>query len=176
MTGKKESIRTERLCLQPFSDQDKEGAIAILCNDEIKKTYMVPDFASREQAERLFERLKTLSLNEEKFVYGVRFSEQLIGFINEVDKSEGAIEVGYVIHPDYQNQGFATETLRAAIQELFRMGYSAVRAGFFEENAASRRVLEKSGMQMIDLTEDIDYRGAVHHCLYFEIRNPQTNA
>lgn len=170
MTKKNAYIQTERLCLQPFSEQDTDSAVVILFNDEIKKTYMLPDFASREAAIQLFERLRFLSLDESRFVYGVYLSNRLIGWINEVDQSNGSIELGYVVHPDWQNNGYATEALRAAIQELFRMGYAAVRAGVFEENIASRRVIEKSGMKMIDLTEEIDYRGRTHRCIYFEIR------
>ena len=48
------------------------------------------------------------------------------------------------------------------------MGYSTVRAGIFEENGASRRVIEKCGLKQIDYTDDIEYRGNVHHCIYFE--------
>jgi len=170
MKEKQSLLLTDRLSLQPLSDQDVGDALSILCNDEIKKTYMVPDFASREEAVRLFERLRTLSQTPDRFVYGIRCCTKLIGLINEVDKTDGIIEVGYVIHPDYQNNGYATEALRASVQELFRMGYTAVRAGIFEENAASRRVLTKTGMQQIDLTEEIDYRGRTHRCIYFEIR------
>lgn len=173
MIRKNACIRTERLCLQPFSGKDKENVLAILYNAEVKKTYMLPDFASREQAERMAERLRQLSMEDDRFVYGICLDDQLIGWINEVDKSDAGIELGYVIHPDHQNNGYATEALRAAIQELFRMGYAAVRAGIFEGNDASRRVIEKSGMQPIDLTEEIEYRGIVHHCLCFEIRREQ---
>jgi len=76
-----------------------------------------------------------------------------------------------VIHPDYQNRGFATEALTASIQELFRLGYSRVRAGYFAENPASGRVMEKSGMHPISKMDTIEYRGNVHRCLYYEIEN-----
>ena len=59
--------------------------------------------------------------------------------------------------------------LSASIQELFRMGYSEIKAGFFEENQASRRVMEKSGMKIHDQTDDIEYRGKIHHCIYYSI-------
>lgn len=49
------------------------------------------------------------------------------------------------------------------------MGYSEIKAGFFEENQASRRVMEKSGMKIHDQTDDIEYRGKIHHCIYYSI-------
>ena len=165
-------IQTPRLSLQPVSDDDLEEVVELLCNDEIKQTYMVPDFPSREDAVRMFERFMQLSHAKDRFVYGVKLEGKLIGLLNEVDINDGAIEVGYVIHPAHKNNGYATEVLQAALQELFRMGYHVVRAGIFEENAASRRVIEKCGMELIDLEEDIEYRGKTHHCIYFERENP----
>ena len=49
------------------------------------------------------------------------------------------------------------------------MGFRKVMAGFFEENTASRRVMEKSGMQLNDLVEEEEYRGIIHKCYYCEI-------
>lgn len=76
------------------------------------------------------------------------------------------IEVGYVISPEYKGNGYATEALKAAIDELFRMGYNHVTAVFFEENAASRRVMEKCGMHLLDMEDTEDYQGVTHRCLY----------
>lgn len=49
------------------------------------------------------------------------------------------------------------------------MGYEHIIAGFFEENIASRRVMEKCGMHLLELEEDVKYQGIVHHCLYYGI-------
>ena len=38
---------------------------------------------------------------------------------------------------------------------------------YFEENPASGRVMEKSGMKKIEYTDTIEYRGKVHKCLYY---------
>lgn len=171
MEEKMTLIKTERLNMQAFSDNDIEDTLALLYNDEIKQTYMVPDFQSREEAIKMFVRLQEMSCSSERFVYGIKLGEKLIGFINEVDIDGDTIEVGYVIHPDHKNNGYATEVLQAAIQELFRVGYSIVRVGIFQENSASRRVIEKCGLELIDLEDDIEYRGKMHHCIYFEKRN-----
>ncbi|NCA67840.1 MAG: N-acetyltransferase, partial [Clostridia bacterium] len=132
-------IITERLIMRSYRDSDMENAIALLCNDNIKKTYMIPDFSSREDAVLMFHKIKDLSYSDKHFEYGIYLKEQLIGFINDVETDDESIEIGYVIHPDMQGNGYATEILSAAIRELFKMGYSVVKAGFFEENIASRR-------------------------------------
>ncbi len=163
-------LETERLTLHPFHDIDLKDAIVLLNNNEIKETYIIPDFSTREDAVKMFDALKRMSNSDKHFVYGIYLDHKLIGFINDVDIDGCTIEVGYVINPDMKNHGYATEMLLACIQELFRMGYSVVRAGFFEENNASRRVMEKSGMTRIEKTDEIEYRGKLHHCIYYEIR------
>lgn len=165
-------IKTPRLTLHAFADTDLEDALELLCNSEIKKTFMLPDFASHEDAVAMFHALQRMSRSTEQFVYGVYCSERLIGFINDVERDGCSIELGYVIHPNWKNQGYATEVLTAAIQELFRIGYTNIKAGFFAENQASRRVLEKSGMEQIDFTAEIAYRGKIYHCIYYAISKP----
>ena len=86
----------------------------------------------------------------------------------EVCTDGARVELGYVIHPAYQNQGYATEALTAGIDALFQAGISTVETGAFEENSASMRVMEKSGMHRIPRTDQIDYRGNTHTCVYYQ--------
>ena len=81
-----------------------------------------------------------------------------------------AIEMGYVIAPAYQNQGYATEAFGAVIAHLFSRGFREVIAGAFAENLSSIRVMEKCGMQRIAKKADIEYRGKLHHCVYYSIK------
>lgn len=166
---RQEQICADSLILRPFADSDEEDVMSILLNDEVKKTYMLPDFKSREEAKGLFKRLQKMSLSDDRFVYAVTLDTKVIGIFNEVEKNGDTIEVGYAIHPDYKNQGFATMALGACIKELKRIGYKTVRAGYFEENTASARVMEKCAMKMTNQTDEIEYRQKIHKCRYFEI-------
>lgn len=162
-------VKTPRLTLRPFRDTDMDAVIELVCSREIAKTFMLPELDSREQAEQLFRTLQRLSQDEGHFVYGVCLDDRPIGLLNDVAIENTSIELGYCIHPLQKNQGFATEVLAAAIRELFRMDYCQIRAGFFEENTASRRVMEKCGMQPCGHTETIEYRGVSHRCIYYSI-------
>lgn len=162
-------LQTQRLQLHDLTPSDLENTIAILCSDQVKLTYMLPDFPTREAAAKLFVRLHILSHSAEHFVLGIYLGETLIGFLNDTEINGGCIEIGYALHPDYWNRGYATEALTAVIEELFRLGFTTVRAGFFEENPASGRVMKKSGMHRIERTDTIDYRGKTHRCIYYEI-------
>ena len=156
-----EPITTNRLILRPYKESDREQVIWILRNGEISKTFMLPEFEDDAAAERLFRKILIYSHQEDHFERAICLED-------------GTAELGYVIHPDYQNRGYATEALTASIHELFRQGYSRIRTGYFEENPASRRVMEKSGMHPISRVDTIEYRGKLHKCLYFEIEKEET--
>jgi RimJ/RimL family protein N-acetyltransferase len=79
----------------------------------------------------------------------------------------GIAEVGYGIEAQYQRQGIATEATGAAVQwALGQDGVHAVQAVTFSLNKASRRVLEKLGMQIVG-TEEHDFLGEL---LVYELR------
>lgn len=158
-------LASERLNLRPLTGADRETLLRLFYNEEIKKTYMIPDFSSEDEAVRLFERMKALSNSDGHFIYLALFGDTAVGFLNDTCVEGNAIELGYVVDPEHKNRGFATEMLKTAIAELFRLGFETVRAGCFEENTASRRVMEKSGMRFTGETESIEYRGKTHRCL-----------
>lgn len=168
---KKAWIETERLIIKPYSPEDADGLVNLLMNPEITKTFMVPRFESVEQMKGLAEKLIDFSREEDTthLEYGIYLDGEIIGFINDCGMKDEEIEIGYVIHPDHQGQGYATEAVRAIICELREMGFRKVTAGYFAENTASRRVMEKCGMRQTDVTDEEEYRGERHVCRYCEI-------
>lgn len=168
--NKKASIQTQRLILHVISEKDTEQLVQLLTNNEITKTFMVPDFKTTEQVTALAETLISFSQIEdvEHLASGIYADDRLIGFINDCGMENDTIEIGYVIHPDYQGKGYATEAVHMMIKELLKMGFRKVKAGYFEENEASRRVMEKCGMKQLSYTDEIEYRGITHKCLYYE--------
>ena len=126
-------IQTKRLVLRPIGAGDKEEMLDILTDGEVAKTFMLPDFASREDAVGLFARFCTLCVSNTHFVYGIALGGKLIGFVNVVDADETQAEIGYVICPQYSGHGYATEAAYAAMEELFALGFGIVTAGAFEK-------------------------------------------
>lgn len=167
-------FKTKRLEVRPISDADRAAVIDLLTNDLVKQTYMVPDFQSREEAAKLFERLKALSLREDRYVAGIYLDRAFIGILNETEVIGNRIELGYAILPQYHNRGYGTEALTGAIPYLFERGFDEVMAGAFEENEASIRVMIKSGMSKLDHQDEIEYRGKVHRCVYYSIRKQES--
>ncbi len=162
----------ENLALRPIPDHDLVPMTALWLNDTIKKTYMIPDFGTPAALEQAVRRFMALSRTEAHFVRGIYRGDDLIGFVNEVERNGACVELGYVVHPAEWGHGYATAALRAAMDELFTKGVSVIRAGAFEENGASLRVMEKCGMQRCAGNESIEYRGVTHTCIYYEMEAP----
>ena len=161
---------TENLRIHPFAERDRAALGKILTDRQVARTYMLPDFETEEAVDRMFSRFLELSRRDDRYVAGIYRNETLVGFMNDVEVKDGRIELGYVIAPEYWSKGYATQTLRGAVGDLFERGYREVVAGAFVENPASIRVMVKSGMKKIAFEEDIDYRGTTHHCVYYSVK------
>ena len=164
-------FKTNRLEIKPICLEDKEAVLDLLTDETVGKTYMLPQYQKREEAEPLFARLVELSKDDSRFAGGVYLDGRFIGMMNAVEIKESQVEMGYAYLPAYYNCGYATEAFRGAIQYLFAHGFTTVLAGAFSGNAASMRVMEKCGMTKQDYTDTIDYRGVTHTCIYYAIQN-----
>lgn len=160
-------IRTARLVLRAMEERDQQDMLDMLTHPQVGKTYMVPQFASREEALPLFQRLRGISNDVSRFFYGIQWQDRMVGMIHVVESVDQEAELGYAIHPDYWGKGIATEALGACMEALYRAGYVLVTAGAFSHNIASMRVMEKCGMQKLSKEEIIPYRGADHLCVYY---------
>lgn len=170
--GESEGVAMEKeVTLRPIRAEDLDAVLEIFFDESVKKTYMLPDFADRQQAIALFERLLQLSEREDRFVRAIAANDALVGFLNDVEITAEHMELGYVVNSRFQGRGYATAALGLAVEELFRRGVKCIRAGFFEGNSASRRVMEKNGMTDTLARETIPYRGEEHLCRIYEIRN-----
>lgn len=163
-------IHTKRLMIKPYREDDCDRMIALLTNEEIKKTYMIPELATRDEAKLMFHKIKTLSESKDHYHAGIYYQNVLIGFVNDVGSENHIVEMGYVIDPDYQKQGFATEAFHAVIVYLLQSGFAEVTAGAFSENIGSFQVMKKCGMKRSDKTDEIEYHGKLNRCCYYSIK------
>ncbi len=163
-------IETERLILRPLEERDRESFIRMAKDERVNSTYMIPKLESEVLENAFFDHMRDFTENESRFVYGIALKNGgIIGFINDCELDGTRAEMGYFIGAEHWNRGYASEALAAAIAALFEMGYTYLKAGHFEENAASRRVMEKCGMKRIDHEEELEYKGRMHHCLFMAI-------
>lgn len=160
---------TQRLRVGQIREKDLPALMALMTDDTVKQTYMVPDFASAAEAEAMARRLMDLTRDPTRHRAGIFLQDGLIGIIHDVMQKEDTVEIGYALLPAYYNQGYCSEAFRGVIQWMWQHGFRKVIAGAFEENRASIRVMEKCGLTLQPETEEIDYRGKTHHCVYYGI-------
>lgn len=157
---------TKNLYIRPFVQADEVPMLDLLTDETVKKTYILPDFATRDDAKPLFHRLREMSEDDTRYVAAICLNGVCIGIVNDTRIEDGTVELGYAILPLYHSRGYATEMLRGAITYLFANGYRRVVASAFEENAASLRVMEKCGMKRLPDREELYYRGKIHRCIF----------
>ena len=162
-------IHTPRLTLGPLREGDKAALVALFRHDAVKETYMVPDPLDDALADRLFARMMALSHDDTRYVFGIFLDDALIGVLNDTEIEGGTIEMGYALHPNHWNCGYMSEAFAAVIDHLRTRGFATVTAGAFEKNTASLRVMQKCGMTRLDKTDEIEYRGEKHICIYYGV-------
>lgn len=163
-------ITTERLALDVIREVDFDDLITVFKDATVSKTYMVPSFRSVEDEKRLFATLLSLSSHQDRYVYGIFLANRLIGVINDTEINGKEIEIGYALNSEFHSNGYMTEALGALIGHLFEEGFVEVICGAFDHNASSIHVMEKCGMTKMSKTDEIEYRGNVHRCIYYSIR------
>ena len=153
--------------IKSIKEEDKDLLTEVFFDEKVKKTYMLPDFKNKEESDKLFNRLKELSLNENRFVRGIYYNNQIVGFLNDVEITDEFIELGYAINSKFHNLGIGTKALNLALNELLEKGHKQVITGAFITNKASIRIMEKCGMKKINRVDFIEYRNATHECIYY---------
>lgn len=144
-----EKIETERLILERLKYEDAEEIFFCYASKPEATRYVSFKTHASVDDTRLFLKYAVQAWREGKdytFSIRKRLNNQLVGTIGLVHDT-GKIQVGYVLGPLHWNQGFASEACRKMMQ-LCHSLTQVYRVGSFvdAENAASAKVLRKSGM------------------------------
>lgn len=79
-----------------------------------------------------------------------------LGFAGKPDES-GTVVIGYNVLPAYQNQGYGFEAVQALVNWAFTQpNLKRIVADCYDNNPASMRILEKLGMQPLEIVEVLD--------------------
>lgn len=147
-------LRTERLLLRPFTDEDLDALHAMFGREDVVRyLYWTP--RTIDETREMLERIKPMtSLDAEG--HGIRLAAVLlesgtvVGDISLrlVSEEHSQGEIGYVIHPDHKGRGYATEGAAALISLGFEeLGLHRIRASADARNVGSVRVMEHLGMR-----------------------------
>ena len=147
---------TERLTLRRYRPEDAEPLYQYLGTDpEMHKYSGWNPYATPEMAQETV--LHFIDSYDDEHVYSwvMDFDDVVIGTIGAYDYEDDQIEVGFSVVQRWQGRGYATEALTKVLEYLTENeGISCVTAWCAAENIGSKRVLEKSGMQLVDTQKD----------------------
>ena len=155
-------MKTENLILRPFKDSDREDAkeyCRSLKDEEFEEFNL--DYTDK-YVDICIENEKTVQ--PDNYVFAVEYNGKVIGGCNinvSDDKREG--DLGWFIHKEYQNKGFATEAGREVMKFGFEhLGFRRITAHCNVENISSYRVMEKLKMRREGrFVKDHKYKGGV---------------
>jgi RimJ/RimL family protein N-acetyltransferase len=145
-------LRTENLVLRRYHPDDAEQLYKYFGSDpDMYKYSGWNPYATPEMALETVQHF--ISSYEDghsySWVMAVR-GDTVAGTIGAYDYEDGQIEVGFSVAKEWQGRGLATEALMKVLEYLTQNeGISCVTAWCAAENTASKKVLEKSGMKII---------------------------
>jgi RimJ/RimL family protein N-acetyltransferase len=148
-------LRTERLVLRPFEPGDLAALFDIYSRDEVV-TYLYEDAARTLEevrpmlAERMIRRAIVDEGDKLSLAALLASTGELVGDVICAFRSREHLqgEIGFVVHPEHQGRGYASEVSVLLLDLMFReLKLHRVVGRAEARNAASARVLEKLGMR-----------------------------
>ena len=145
------SLHTERIALVPVDARNAKELWEVLNAPDLRKYQDIPRVRAEEFQRQVRARPKELRPDATgRFEWLLRAGRPAtpIGWISlrVNDRSPKVGEVGYSLVQEARGHGFATEALQAVIDEAFVAAeLDEIQACIVPENAASRRVLDRTG-------------------------------
>lgn len=145
-------IKTNRTILRWFQKEDLDEIAIVLGHPDVMRFSLSGPY-SIEQSKEFIKKCLSQYENNGVGLYAVVYQEskKVIGycgyFIQNIDEID-EIEIGYRLHPDFWNQGLASETSKAVQEKGFSdFGFKRMISLIDAKNIASVRVAEKNGMK-----------------------------
>ncbi len=141
-------LETARLVLRPLDACDLPEMVAYLSDYEVAKNLThVPHPHTMAHAQTWFGIRQSRLQRREAFAWSVLADGRFVGLCS-VDHREGRFNLGYWYGRPHWGNGYATEAGQRAVRFAFEeLGEPALVSGYYADNPASGRVLEKLGFE-----------------------------
>lgn len=153
-------IRTERLLLREWRENDRDAWAALVADPEVMRWF--PSTLDRASADLAFDRLSVGLLDRGWGLFALEHDGRFIGFTGLAVPGFDApfmpaVEIGWRLSRDAWGQGFATEAATAVLDLAFgELGMSEVVSFTTVGNARSRAVMVRLGMRH-DPADDFEH-------------------
>ncbi|HCU50730.1 MAG TPA: GNAT family N-acetyltransferase [Micromonosporaceae bacterium] len=171
-----------RLRLREFSVADAEAYLSLITHPDVFDSILDEERATLDMVVTLLTERHRAAQETDRKVYelAVTLDGRLIGScgLSNFHVANRRAELGYLIHPEQQRKGYASEAAKLIIQFGFReLGLHRIEATTAPNNAGSSRVLEKIGMTYEGLSRDYRrVRGVWRDSLRYAILATDTGA
>jgi len=140
-------LTTARLKLSPFGPDDADDIIALANDYEVARTLARLPFPYGGADAEFF--LTEVNAQERCWKVSLNQTHHMVGSVGLAPRSlDAEYELGYWYGKAHWGKGYATEAARAVVQYAFEtLRSKRLISGYFEENPASGKVLEKVGFK-----------------------------
>jgi [ribosomal protein S5]-alanine N-acetyltransferase len=155
-------LTTERLVLRRVTMNDDKEIFFQRSDKGMNKYVNNPLAQTIDDARAWMEKIETIIDTNEGISWGVTLKgdDKLAGGFCywNWEKEEEKAEIGFSIYPQHQNKGLMQEILQTCLKFGFQyMGLRTIEAYTHPENAASIKVLEKSGFRFKGMSAEDNY-------------------
>lgn len=170
---KQPSLKTKRLLLRTFKQQDAGQVQALAGNENVSKsTLNIPHPYKDGMAEDWIDSHEMSWESKSKIIFAITklYNKQLIGTVGLVEITRDQAEIGYWIGEPFWGNGYCTEATKALINFSFtQLGLNKLIGVHLASNPASGKVMEKAGMLHIKSDKIKDRFGAYVDAEIYEI-------
>ena len=143
-------LESERLLLRAVTEEDVNEVIALRGNPETMKFIPRPLVTSKEMAmehiEMIIQKIdENIGIN---WAITLKGSSKMIGIIGHyrIQLENYRSEIGYMLLPEFQNQGITSEAIQLVVDYGFnQLNFHSIEGVVDPENYISAKVLEKNG-------------------------------
>lgn len=141
------TLETPRLILRAFSERDRGDLFELLGDEQTCLDdggyHAYPSI----NAPEFLRDANFLAQSGEHYAVTLRETGKVIGLVHLMNASRAVktAELGYCIHRNFRRLGYAKESVRAVIDELFLQDTQMIVCTCYEYNVASAKMLESLG-------------------------------
>ena len=169
------NLKSNRLLLRRTTHEDADGMIALRGTPETMKYLPRPLLKTQLEALDFINRTDTM-INANQginWTIALNGNPQLIGTagIYRIQPEHHRAETGYMVLPEYQGKGIATEAIDLMLQYAFnQLQFHSMQAVIDPANAASERVLQKNGfVKEAHFLENEYYNGVYYDSVIYSL-------
>ena len=153
-------LETERLTLRAINLEDAKAVFGLRANKEVNKYIQRESLKNLSEARAFIDQATNLVADNKGIFWVIesKNSAELLGTIGlrNFDVAENYAEIGYEIHPDYQERGYMTEAFEEVLEYAFeKMELKTIEAFTHKNNLASITLLHKLDFDLqVDRTDE----------------------